>query len=69
MPLETRAGIPLRAAPCFRGHRAPARRPQLDARAARLGQPDGNRLFGGARPVLALADMVDFLPDEFPGLG
>ena len=47
---------------------ASARRRQLHARAARLGQTDCNRLPGRARSVLALADVIQLLLDELSRL-
>src|ERR1700722_20669869 len=41
---------------------------QFDPGAARLGKADRNRLLGGAGAVLALANMFDFLANEFAGL-
>lgn len=38
------------------------------ARPTRFGQSDRDRLFGRARAVLALADVIDLLPHKFPGL-
>src|SRR5438128_2644384 len=57
-----------RAAPGL-GGRLPSRRGQVDARAPRLGEADGDRLLGGSRPVLAGADVVHLLAHELPGLG
>ena len=45
------------------------RRGQIDPRPSRLGQPDGDRLLGRPRAVLAAADVFDFLANEFARLG
>src|SRR5262249_11946449 len=45
------------------------RRLQLHPRAARLRKTNGDRLLRRACAVLALADVVKLLPDEFPRLG
>ena len=42
---------------------------KFDACAARFRQSDGDRLFGGASPVLTFTDVVHFFFDELPGLG
>src|SRR4051812_41614957 len=42
------------------------RRLQGYACSARLGQSYGNGLLGRSSPVFAFADVLDFLPDEFP---
>src|SRR5436309_5248618 len=47
---------------------AAARRRQLHARPTRLGQADGDGLFGAASTVLALAYVVHLLANEFPRL-
>ena len=44
-------------------------RRQVDAGAPRLGKPDGNRLFGRARAMLAMTNFVDLLADELARLG
>src|SRR6185503_4173144 len=44
------------------------RRRELHAGPARLRQSDRDRLLGGTRAVLALADVLDLLVDEFAGL-
>src|SRR5437867_1695013 len=44
------------------------RRRQVDPRLPRLGQADRDRLLRGAGAVLALADVVHLLADEFPRL-
>ena len=41
----------------------------MDPGATRLGEPDGDGLFGGARTMLSLADMVHFFTDKFSCLG
>jgi hypothetical protein len=41
---------------------------QFDAGTARLGQSNGNGLFGGTCAVFAFADMVDFFADKFSSL-
>jgi hypothetical protein len=46
-----------------------ARRRQLDARSSRLGKSNGNRLFGGARAVLPLTNMMHFFAHKLAGLG
>src|SRR5438034_119625 len=50
------------------GNRPFPGRAQLHAGAARLGEPDRDRLLGRARPVLAFANVVHLLADEFPRL-
>ena len=45
-----------------------ARWRKVDARASRLRKTDGDSLLGGARTVLALADMVYFFADKFTRL-
>ncbi len=44
-------------------------RRELDTRATRLRQADGDCLFGGPCTVLALTDMLDLLADKLPRLG
>src|SRR5439155_13383774 len=58
----------LRAPPGPRRGLALLGRRQLDAGAAGLGKPDGNRLLGRARAVLALADVLHCLADKFTRL-
>jgi hypothetical protein len=48
--------------------RAARRRFEGDPRAPRLRQADGNRLFGRARAVLAVANVLHFFAHEFAGL-
>jgi len=63
-----RCDCALRAATgSFRG-RAFARRWQIDTGTPRLRQADRDGLLGRASAVLALADVVHFLVDEFAGL-
>src|SRR5690348_14382618 len=50
-----------------RGRSALARR-KIDSRAARLREANRDRLLGRARPVLAFADVVNFLADELARL-
>src|SRR5687768_5511738 len=45
------------------------RRRQLDAGAPRLREADRNRLFRGARAMLALADVMDLFAHELTSLG
>src|SRR5262249_57691403 len=47
---------------------AARRRRQLDARASRFRQPDGDRLLGRPGAVFALANVVDLLAYEFARL-
>lgn len=60
--------IPFRAFPG--GFRSPTffGRRQIDAGAASLRQTDGDRLFGGAGSVLALADVLHLFTDKFARL-
>src|SRR6266700_8354118 len=58
----------LRAASSFLRCLASRRRREIDARPARLGQANGNRLLGGLRSVLAFANVVHFFADELPRL-
>src|SRR5438128_5818540 len=58
----------LRAASSFFRCLASRRRGEIDARPARLGQANGNRLFGGLRSVLAFANVVHFFANELPRL-
>ena len=48
--------------------RALLRHRKLDAGLARLRQANRDRLFRGARTVLAFANVIDFLANEFTGL-
>src|SRR5690348_8492550 len=67
-PALARAHGPLGAAPRLRLRRALLRRGERHARAARLGQPDRDRLLRALRTVLAFADVVHLLADEFSRL-
>src|SRR5690348_3187567 len=44
-------------------------RRQIDAGAPRFREPDGDRLLGRARAVLATADILDLFADELARLG
>ena len=68
-PALTRLIGVFRALPCSLGCLAALWRRQVDAGATRFGQPDGDRLFGRARAMLAMTNFVDFLVDEFARLG
>src|SRR5262249_58048777 len=50
------------------GRTARLGRRQLHAGAARLGEPDGNRLLRRAGSVLTLSDVLDLFADELAGL-
>ena len=63
-PLQVPAGLP----PCSLRSSPLSRRGQLHPCAARLGKPDRDCLFCGARSVLSLADMLHFFAHKFSGL-
>src|SRR5262249_35933934 len=73
-PLRLAPALPgligvLRALACAALGRAPTRRRQVDAGAARLGQADRDRLLGRSRAMLAVANLVDLGAHEFARLG
>src|SRR6185312_15424092 len=56
------------ATPGFLRRRSFARRREFHSCPARLGESDGDGLFRIARSMFTLADIVNFLADEFAGL-
>lgn len=55
----------LSALASFLGDGAPPRWREFDTRPSRFGEADGDGLFGGARTVFSLANVVYLFADEF----